>query len=236
MSTTDFLVVFSGASLDGFEPQSVQTQVEAALRLTEEQSGKLFTGKSVAIKRTQDKTEALMLAQQLKKLGADVSVRVAPKPDAAQQSVQPPEPPAGDPTEASHAPNITAREPIHADSSPDNSSLSLAENDGFIVPLAALAPPLNLDLSGLSALAEFDQPLEAPKDYSIPELDLSSMTVKDNDGSPLVKPAPDVAPSVTPPNFDLDAPGALLETIGLPDPLLCQIYLRCRSGPRKVNY
>ena len=69
MSTPDFLVVFSGATLDGFEPLTVQTQVEAALRLTEDQSGTLFSGKPVVIKRTQDKTEALTLAQQLKKLG-----------------------------------------------------------------------------------------------------------------------------------------------------------------------
>ena len=234
MSTPDFLVVFSGATLDGFEPLTVQTQVEAALHLTEDQSGTLFSGKPVVIKRTQDKTEALTLAQQLKKLGADVSVRVAPKPEAAQQSVQPPEPPAGDTTLASPAPNMTAREPIQTESSPDNNGLSLAENDGFIVPPAAPIPPLNLDLSGLSALAEFDQPLEAPKDDSIPELDLSSMSVKDNDGSPLVEPAPDVAPSVTPPNFDLDAPGALLETIGLPEPVampdLSALSVRASEG------
>ena len=234
MSTPDFLVVFSGATLDGFEPLTVQTQVEAALHLTEDQSGTLFSGKPVVIKRTQDKTEALTLAQQLKKLGADVSVRVAPKADAAQQSVQPPEPPVGDTTLASPAPNTTARKPIQAESSPDNNGLSLAENDGYIVPPAAPIPPLNLDLSGLSALAEFDQPLEAPKDDSIPELDLSSMSVKDNDGSPLVEPAPDIAPSVTPPNFDLDAPGALLETIGLPEPVampdLSALSVRASEG------
>jgi len=235
MSTPDFLVVFSGATLDGFEQQSVQTQVEAALRLTKDQSGKLFSGKPVVIKRTQDKTDALTLAQQLKKLGADVSVRVAPKPDAAQLLVQPPAPPATDPAQAPHAPNITAREPIHSDSSPDNNGLSLAENDGFIVPPAAPAPPLNLDLSGLSALAEFNEPLQAPKAQAAPELDLSSMSVKDNDGSPLVEPAPDVAPSVTPPNFDLDAPGALLETIGLPEPVampdLSALSVRVSEGP-----
>jgi hypothetical protein len=66
MSTPDFLIVFRGATLDSFEQQSVQTQVEAALRLTEDQSGKLFSGKLVVIKRTQDKTDALTLAQRLK--------------------------------------------------------------------------------------------------------------------------------------------------------------------------
>ena len=112
MSIPDFLVVFSGATLDGFEPLTVQTQVEAALRLTEDQSGTLFSGKPVVIKRTQDKTEALTLAQQLKKLGADVSVRVAPKPEAAQQSVQPPEPPAGDTTLASQIGRASCRERV----------------------------------------------------------------------------------------------------------------------------
>mgnify|MGYP000138182248 FL=1 len=148
--------------------------------------------------------------------------------------MQPPEPSAGDTTLASPAPNITAREPIQTESSPDNNGLSLAENDGFIVPPAAPIPPLNLDLSGLSALAEFNEPLQAPKAQVAPELDFSSMSVKDNDGSPLVEPAPDVAPSVTPPNFDLDAPGALLETIGLPEPVampdLSALSVRASEG------
>jgi len=219
MSTPDFLVVFSGAALDGFEPLAVQAQVEAALQLTEDQSGKLFSGKPVVIKRTQDKTEALTLAQKLKKLGADVSVRIAPKPDAAPKAVQPTEPPTAKPHEATQAPSLTIREPIQADSHSANNGLSLAENDGFIVPPAAPAPVLDPDLSGLSALADFDEPLQAPKAHAAPELDLSSMSVKDNDGSPLVAAAPEVAPSVAVPDFDLDAPGALLETVGLPDPV-----------------
>ena len=219
MSTPDFLVVFSGAALDGFEPLAVQAQVEAALHLTEDQSGKLFSGKPVVIKRTQDKTEALTLAQKLKKLGADVSVRIAPKPDAASKAVQPTEPPAANSHEATQAPSLTIREPIHADSHSANNGLSLAENDGFIVPPAAPAPVPDVDLSGLSALTDFDEPLQAPKAHAAPELDLSSMSVKDNDGSPLVAAAPEVAPSVAVPDFDLDAPGALLETVGLPDPV-----------------
>ena len=219
MSTPDFLVVFSGAALDGFDPLTVQAQVEAALHLTEDQSGKLFSGKQVIIKRTQDKTEALTLAQQLKKLGADVSVRLAPKPDAAPKAPAPTEPPATRLTEASAAPQPASLALLQAEPSPDRSGLSLAENDGFIVPPAPPVAPLNLDLSGLSAMASFDEPLQAPKDHLIPELDLSSMSLKDNDGSPLVAPTPDLAPSVAVPDFDLAAPGALLETIGLPEPV-----------------
>lgn len=215
MSTPDFLVVFNGATLDGFEPLTVQTQVEAALHLTEDQSGKLFSGKPVVIKRTQDKAEALTLAQQLKKLGADVSVRVAPKPDAAPKA----ESPAAPALEASDASNLTDTTTDHDHPSPENNGLSLAENSGFIVPAAAPTPPPDLDLSGLSALTEFDEPLEVPKARATPELDLSGMSVKDNDGSPLVAAAPEIAPSVAVPDFDLDAPGALLETVGLPEPV-----------------
>lgn len=215
MSTPDFLVVFSGATLDGFDSVTVQTQVEAALRLTEDQSGKLFSGKPVVIKRTQDMTEALTLAQKLKKLGADVSVRVAPKPDAAPKDAVTSKPP----NEALEASRPTPLNTVPAETQYDNPGLTLAENIGFIVPPAPPAAPVNLDLSRLSAVTEFDEPLEAPKDYSIPELDLSSLSVKDNDGSPLVEPAPDVAPSVLVPDFGLDAPGAMLETVGLPDPV-----------------
>ena len=219
MSTPDFLVVFSGAALDGFDPVTVQAQVEAALHLTEDQSGKLFSGKQVVIKRTQDKTEALTLAQQLKKLGADVNVRLAPKPDAAAKAPAPTEPPAARLTETPAAPKPASLDSVQAEPSPDRSGLSLAGNDGFIVPPAPPVAPLNLDLSGLSALTDFDEPLEAPKDHLMPELDLSSMSLKDNDGSPLVAPVPDVAPKVAVPNFDLSAPGALLETIGLAEPV-----------------
>ena len=62
-------------------------------------------------------------------------------PHSESEPVQPPEPPSGDTTLASLSPSITAREPIHAESSPDNHGLSLAENDGFIVPPAASIPP-----------------------------------------------------------------------------------------------
>ena len=234
MSTPDFLVVFSGAAVDGFDALTVQAQVEAALHLTEDQSGKLFSGKQVVIKRTQDKTEALTLAQQLKKLGANVSVRMAPKPDAAPKTPAPMQEPEASPTQASEPPNQSPLDSVQAESSTDSNGLSLAENEGFIVPPAPAIAPLDLDLSGLSALADFDEPLEAPKNHSIPALDLSSMSVKDNDGTPLIAPTPKVAPSVVAPNFDLDAPGALLETVGLPEavamPDLSKLSIKASEG------
>ena len=77
MALPEFIVLFSGNPLEGFEALDVQIRVEAALRLTEEQSNKLFSGKPVVIKRTQSKTDALKLTAELKSMGADVSVRIA---------------------------------------------------------------------------------------------------------------------------------------------------------------
>ena len=45
------------------------------------------------------------------------------------------------------------------------------------------------------------------------ELDLSSFSVSENDGSPLVEPSDEVAPEVEAPDFGLDEPGAILETL-----------------------
>ena len=66
MALPEFIVLFSGNTLGGFEALDVQIRVEAALRLTEEQSNKLFSGKPVVIKRTQSKTDALKFATELK--------------------------------------------------------------------------------------------------------------------------------------------------------------------------
>ena len=45
------------------------------------------------------------------------------------------------------------------------------------------------------------------------------MTVKDNDGSPLIDASPEIEASVIAPDFGLDTPGAMLETIGPLNPI-----------------
>jgi hypothetical protein len=45
------------------------------------------------------------------------------------------------------------------------------------------------------------------------------LTVKDNDGSPLIDASPEIEASVIAPDFGLDTPGAMLETIGPLNPI-----------------
>lgn len=209
MDAPDFIVVFAGKALEGFDPMTVQIAVEGALRLTEAQSEKFFSGKPVAIKRSPDKAAALKIAQQLKSLGADVSVRVDKKDrapagatEAGSENVQPA--PAGDKA---------------ADSAPEN-GLSLKDNIGFLFDPAADPIPPPLDLSGFS-IAGTGNLLTADEQKQVAplELDLSTISIKENDGSTLVEPGPEVTASVTVPDLDLDEAGAILETIGGPEPV-----------------
>jgi hypothetical protein len=55
--------------------------------------------------------------------------------------------------------------------------------------------------------------LAEPADTEYLDLDLSEYSVQDNDGSPLVEASKDEAPTIDAPDFGLDKPGAVLETI-----------------------
>ena len=211
MDAPEFIVVFAGKALEGFDPVTVQIAVEGALRLTEAQSEKFFAGKPVVIKRSPDKAASLKIAQQLKSLGADVSVRVdnkgrAPAPalasEASREKAQPAL--AGD----------TA-----ADSTPE-SGLSLKDNVGFLFDPVADPTPPPLDLTTFSLAGTGNLLADNEQDQVAPlELDLSRISIKENDGSPLVEPGPDVTASVTVPALDLDEAGAMLETVGGPEPV-----------------
>jgi len=220
MSSPDFLVVFAGKPLDGFEPLAMRTQVEAMLRLKPAQSEKLFSGQPVVIKRTQDKAAALTLARELKSLGADVSVRVAPKTE----------------TEASapDAPKVPAPPSTHSEPPETDAGLSLKANEGFLVDPAPEASPPVLDLSGLTAEPIGETPLAPVQTIDAPALDLSGLSVSELDDAPLMETADDPVPIIDTPDFGLDAPGALLETVGqsepVPMPDLSALSVRASDG------
>lgn len=223
LTTPDFIVVFAGKPLDGFDAMAVQIAIEGALKLTEAQSEKFFSGKPVVIKRSQDKAAALKLAQQLKSLGAEVSVRVDNKEKAAEHAQQP----AGSGAKQSHDSTTTV--------SSTEEKLSLAENTGFLVEPTADPIPPSVDLSSFSVTNEDYLLSEDEHDHVAPiELDLSSISVKENDGSPLVEPSPDVPATVIAPELELDEAGAILETVGGPEPVaepdLSALSLKATEG------
>lgn len=94
-----------------------------------------------------------------------------------------------------------------------DTGLSLMPNEGYIVEPTPPVPPPDLDLSAYSVVENDDGFLVEATEQEHLELDLSEYSIKDNDGSPLVEASPDEAHDINVPDFGLDEPGALLETI-----------------------
>lgn len=90
--------------------------------------------------------------------------------------------------------------------------MSLAPNVGDLFEAPPAPAPVDVDISNI-ALAENDNsPLAPPREITPVDVDISSLSVSENDGSPLVEPKPEV-PKVAAPDFSLDEPGAVLETL-----------------------
>ena len=95
----------------------------------------------------------------------------------------------------------------------DTGGLSLAPMDGYLVePKPAPPPPPNLDVVNLELAENNDTPLAPPKPFEPADLDLSEYSIAEMDGAPLIEPAPE-APKLDAPDFGLDEPGAVLDTI-----------------------
>ncbi len=90
MSYVIYAIVFKGELLDGFQVISVKSHLAKILKADVDKMQILFSGKQVVLKRTADKTQAIKYANALKKIGADISVRVikseAPPPQKEQDS------------------------------------------------------------------------------------------------------------------------------------------------------
>ncbi len=232
-----YAIVFKGDIVEGHDPDTVKAQVSKLLKADEKKTAALFSGKQIVLKKTADKQEAAKYGKVLKKVGADVKIRIvkgdAPKPEAkpAFQAADPPvfqkaDPPAfqkadapaaepaQEPTPTPEPVAASEPEPV-AEEAPvvDTSGISLAPQEGNIVEAAPEAEAPDLDLSGME-VAEMDETfLAEPTEEIEVELDLSEYSVSENDGSPLVEASDDVVPEVEVPDFGLDEPGAILETI-----------------------
>ena len=200
MSGETYAIVFNGGIVEGFAADTVKAQLAKLLKTDSKKTAALFSGKQIVLKKTTDRAEAAKYGKALKKVGADVKIRIIKtgataaltKPAAAPAAETPPEP---------EAPVI------------DTSGISLAPNEGDLFdPVPRTVIP-EIDLSSFSVAENDGSPLVEPSAEVVVELDLSEFSVKDNDGTALVEHEDEAIPPIEVPDFGLDEPGAVLETL-----------------------
>ena len=207
MSNETYAIVFNGGVLEGFTADAVEAQLAKLLKTDEKKTATLFSGKQIILKKTTDRAEAAKYGKALKKVGADVKIRII-KPSAADAAADvKPDPSLSKPaaalskTAAAETPNI------------DSSGISLAPNEGDLFdPVPAAVTP-EIDLSSFSVAENDGGPLVEPSEEVVVNLDLSAFSVKDNDGTALVEHEDEAMPTIAVPDFGLDEPGAVLETL-----------------------
>jgi len=203
MTTVTYAIVFNGEIVEGFQIITVKAHLAKLLKADAEKINLLFSGKAIVLKKTQDKTEAARYGSVLRKVGANVRVKIMKHkpPQAAAPSAAPKAPTAAAPRAAT-TPTPT----------PTPTDFSLAPNEGNLFEASPEVESLDLDLSGITLSENDGSPIVEPKIYEKRNIDLSEYSVSENDGSPLIEAAPEVE-KVQAPEFGLDAPGAILETL-----------------------
>lgn len=243
MSGEIYAIVFKGAIVEGFTADAVKSQLAKILKTDIKKTAALFSGKQIVLKKTTDRAEATRYGKALRKVGADVGIRVvkaasrntghvpafhtADQPptqqltaEALSSEVSVSELPESERTASkSAASKSAAAERAAAERAVsevpvvDTSGITLALNEGDLFdPVPKVASP-EIDLSRLSVAENDGTPLVEPADPIVITMDLSEFSIKDNDGTALVEHPDQHISKVVVPDFSLDAPGALLETL-----------------------
>jgi hypothetical protein len=184
MTSVTYAIIFNGDINEGFDLISVKAQLATLLRADKGKMKLLFSGKPIILKKTQDKTEAVKYGKALQRVGANVRVKI-----------------------------LKDKVPLaapHAKAPPTD--FSLAPNEGRLFDPAPEVASLDIDLSSLSLGENDGSLLTEPKEIEARDIDLSEYSVAENDGGPLAEAAPEVE-KVKAPDFGLDIPGAILETL-----------------------
>lgn len=213
MSSEFYAIVFQGEISEGAELISVKAHMAKMLKADAKKMAVVFSGKPIVLKKTADKQEAIKIGTILKKIGAEVKVRVI-KQDASKATAAKP-----------------AAQPSGATTG--EGSFDLAPNKGNIFdPEPEKVAPV-LDLSGFEVGENDGTLLIESEPFEKIELDLSEYDVAENDGSLLIEPAAEV-PKIEAPDFGLDKPGAILETLQeekvLVNPDISSIGLASQEG------
>ena len=214
MSNETYAIVFNGAVLEGFTADAVEAQLAKLLKTDEKKTATLFSGKQIILKKMTDRAEAAKYGKALKKVGADVKIRII-KPSAADA------PSDVKPAASFSKPAATLSKPAAALSQSaasktpaiGTSGISLAPNEGDLFDPAPSTVTPEIDLSSFSVAENDGRPLVEPSEEVVVNLDLSEFSVKDNDGTALVEREDEAIPIIAVPDFGLDEPGAVLETL-----------------------
>ena len=215
-----YAIVFSGDIVEGFQIISVKAHLAKMLKASPEKMAALFSGKPVVIKRTADKQEAAKYGTALKKVGADIKVKIirsnatAAKVASTHINATSSQPAPSTPTSAATRDAIPSPNAIPAVSLGDAvpAEFTLAENSGDLFEPVEKEIPVNLNISDINLAENDGSPIVEPKIYAKLELDLSAISIAENDGSPIGVPRV-MAEKVVAPDFGLDEPGALLKTL-----------------------
>ena len=206
MSGETYAIVFNGGIVEGFTADTVKAQLAKLLKTDAKKTAALFSGKQIILKKTTDRAEAAKYGKALKKVGADVKVRII-KASAVPAGADVKPAPALSKSAAAVTPTGPETPAI------DTAGMSLAPNEGDLFdPIPSAVTP-ELDLSSFSVAENDDRPLVEPSEEVVVDLDLSEFSVKDNDGTALVEHEDEAIPVVAVPDFGLDEPGAVLETL-----------------------
>lgn len=207
MDSVVYAIVFKGEVLDGFQIISVKAHLAKILKIDANKMSALFSGKQVVIKRTKDKNEAVKYGSALRKVGADIKVRIV-KSDAPPAPVAKAIPTANKliPTAAATAQPIPTATPAAA-----GSEFTLAPNEGNLFDPAPEVKAPNID-SGDIELSNDTGPLAPAKEEERLDVDLTEYSIAAAGEGTLAAPEPEAA-KLDAPDFGLDEPGALLETL-----------------------
>ena len=209
MSGETYAIVFNGGIVEGFATDTVKAQLAKLLKTVAKKTAALFSGKQIVLKKTTDRAEAAKYGKALKKVGADVKIRIIKAGAAAAAA---PVKPAAAPVKPAAAP--AAETPPEPEAPVmDTSGISLAPNEGDLFDPVPRAVIPEIDLSSFSVAENDGSPLVEPSAEVVVELDLSEFSVKDNDGTALVEHEDEAIPPIEVPDFGLDEPGAVLETL-----------------------
>ena len=211
MSGETYAIVFNGGIVEGFAADTVKAQLAKLLKTDAKKTAALFSGKQIVLKKTTDRAEAAKYGKALKKVGADVKIRII-KTGATAALTKP--------AAALTRPAAALSKPAAAETPPepeapviDTSGISLAPNEGDLFDPVPRAVIPEIDLSSFSVAENDGSPLVEPSEEVVVELDLSEFSVKDNDGTALVEHEDEAIPPIEVPDFGLDEPGAVLETL-----------------------
>lgn len=202
MSTDTYAIVFRGETVEGFDAAAVQAQLAKLLKLDANKAQALFSGKQIVLKKTTDKMEAAKYGKALKKVGADVKVRVIKGDDAPAEKAKSSRRRAKPAAEKAAAPAFQAADDAPAFQAADDAP-TFAKADPEPAPASPPAPAAEpeqtadeeapvVDTSGITLAPNEGDLFDPEPEAEALELNLSEYEVAELDDTPLVEPAEEV--------------------------------------------